>query len=284
MDHASPRTTGVELGAAVADFRRTARESRARRFDGRPYSRAELGELRSALTYVDSELGSAGIEALRTQRVQGLIDELREAGLSERRLGAIVDALRTIFAFAVGRGLLTADPPAAPTDPMLDRVMNVEKESNGAAADGPAASEVESEFFPVDDFLVLAQRARGLARRTGAIHEGMRDEERATSTHGADGPLGPPTGPTLDQVIDVEKESNGAAADGRAAAEVESEFFPLDGSRTAAIQEPEGMRDDERPTPTHAVLALASRTATLIVWFTVIAFALVGAALVVEFV
>jgi hypothetical protein len=249
VDHIRPKTTGIELGPVVADFRGAAREGQARRFDGRPYSRAELGELRSALNYVDSELGAIGIEALRTQRVQSLIDELREAGLPERRLSAIVDALRTIFAFAVGRGLLLAYPSAA-RDPLLDPVMDVGKASNGATADGPAAPG-ESEFFPADGFLVLAERARKLAQRTAAIQD---------------------------------EQSNGAAADGPPTLEVTREFVPLDSFRKPAIQEPEALPDEERPTPTHAVLALVTRTVTWIVWSTVIAFALVGAALVVEFV
>jgi site-specific recombinase XerD len=99
-----------ELGAVIADFLRAAETGRVRREDGAPYSRGELRALRGALSHVASELGSQGVDTISAWQVQSLLARLADAGLPPPRVGAIVDALRSLYAYAIQRGLVTTSP------------------------------------------------------------------------------------------------------------------------------------------------------------------------------
>jgi len=111
-----------ELGTLIADFLDGARTGTVRAPGGAHYTPAQLRELRGALTHVTSELGARDVGELRSRDVRALVDELLDAGLSPSRAGAIVDALRPVYAFALERGLVTTSPlvglaPAAPGNP-----------------------------------------------------------------------------------------------------------------------------------------------------------------------
>jgi hypothetical protein len=93
----SPLTRGSSLGAVIAEFMR-ATDSGADR------------ELRAALTHVDAELGTMPVGTVRPRHLTALFEDLREAGLSPRREALVVEALHAVFAFAVARGLVAADP------------------------------------------------------------------------------------------------------------------------------------------------------------------------------
>ena len=49
--------------------------------------------------------------------MNALLDDLHDAGLSPRRETAVIDALRSLFAFALARGLVAVDPLARPPAP-----------------------------------------------------------------------------------------------------------------------------------------------------------------------
>jgi site-specific recombinase XerC len=111
-----------ELGTLIGAFLDGARTGVVRAPDGSPYTPAELRELRGALAHVTSELGPRDIGELRTRDVRALVDELLDEGLPPARAGAIVDALRPVYAFALERGLVTTSPlvglaPPAPESP-----------------------------------------------------------------------------------------------------------------------------------------------------------------------
>lgn len=93
----SPLTRYSSLGAVIAEFMR-ATDAGADR------------ELRAALTHVDAELGTMPVGTVRPRHLTALLEDLREAGLSPRREAAVVEALHAVFAFAVARGLVAADP------------------------------------------------------------------------------------------------------------------------------------------------------------------------------
>ena len=78
-------------------------------------SRAELRELRAALSHIDAELGPLPLRALDDGRVQALVDSLRAAGLSPERERAIVSA---VDALRSQRPAGPVDGPT-PTDVML---------------------------------------------------------------------------------------------------------------------------------------------------------------------
>ena len=101
---------GRELGAVIAEFLRAAEAGRVRRADGARYGRDDLRALRGALSHVASELGTRGVGTIRGWQIELVLDRLRDAGLPERRVTAVVDALRSLFAYAIGRGLVAASP------------------------------------------------------------------------------------------------------------------------------------------------------------------------------
>ena len=77
-------------------------------------SAGERRELRAALSHVDAELGTMPVRAVRSRHLTALLDDLGDAGLSPRRQTAVVDALHVVYAFAIARGLVAADPLAEP--------------------------------------------------------------------------------------------------------------------------------------------------------------------------
>jgi site-specific recombinase XerC len=89
-----------DLGALIADFLADAATSGL-------YTREQLRDLRGNLAHVvASDVGMSAVDAIRGRHVQALVRELHSAGVSAERAGAIVEALRPVFAYAVGRGLV----------------------------------------------------------------------------------------------------------------------------------------------------------------------------------
>jgi hypothetical protein len=96
-----------ELLAAAA--RGSARDPYGRRFDP-----DGLRALQWALKgHVHEELGSMAIAEVRTRHVQALVDRLDAGGLSQRRVDAVVHALRSLFSYAQERELVASSPAEA---------------------------------------------------------------------------------------------------------------------------------------------------------------------------
>jgi hypothetical protein len=118
---AQPRRN--ELSAVADDFMRLAEEGEAEDSYGEQYTPEGLRELHSSLSHVKSELGTMNIQAIRRWHVQGMLDELRRAGLAPGRLTAVVEALHSLYAFAIQRGLVEDSPVIWLTFPQYsDRV------------------------------------------------------------------------------------------------------------------------------------------------------------------
>ena len=125
-----PTTPSNELEAVIAGFLAEAGEGSVRDGTGRPYSRAAVHELRGSLAHVAAELGTIDVAAVRGRDVGAMIDGLAAAGLPPARVTAVVDALRAVYAYAVGRGLVRTSPlvgladaepeQPSPTDAMLE--------------------------------------------------------------------------------------------------------------------------------------------------------------------
>jgi hypothetical protein len=96
----SPLTPDSSLSALIAEFRRTAGDDR---------------ELRAALSHIDAELGTMPVRSVRPRHLSTLLDDLRAAGLGARREATMVDALHGLFAFALARRLVAADPTPGTT-------------------------------------------------------------------------------------------------------------------------------------------------------------------------
>jgi hypothetical protein len=119
-----------ELLAAAS--RGSARDRYGRRFDAEG-----LRGLRWALNgHVHEELGSMAIAEVRTRHVQALVDRLDAGGLSQRRVDAVVHALRSLFAYAQERDLVESSPAEAVALP--------DEEPAPSAVPVPATAAVEA--------------------------------------------------------------------------------------------------------------------------------------------
>jgi hypothetical protein len=72
----------------------------------------EQRDLRSALSHIDAELGTMRVRSVRARNLVALVGDLRTAGLSPRRQMTIIDALHSVFGFALARRLVSVSPAA----------------------------------------------------------------------------------------------------------------------------------------------------------------------------
>ena len=79
-------------------------------FVGSAGTAGERRDRRAALSHVDAALGTMPMRAIRSRNLTAMLDDLDEAGLSPRRQDAVVEALHSLYAFAIGRGLVADDP------------------------------------------------------------------------------------------------------------------------------------------------------------------------------
>jgi hypothetical protein len=91
-------TPPVLLGDVIADFLRDAGQGLMP--SDRPYTPAEVRDLRAALGHVDAELGREPVRGVQAADIEALVERLRAAGLSERRLAAMLEALRALDRYA----------------------------------------------------------------------------------------------------------------------------------------------------------------------------------------
>lgn len=134
---------GRELGDVVDELLEAAQEGRVRDRWGREYTREGVRELRSALSYVDAELGLLNVADVRRTDVQGLVDRLVGSGLALVRVYDVVDALETLYAYAIDNDIVGHSPVvrlALPRgkDPMPPDAEGAE--TTAAADDNPSGA------------------------------------------------------------------------------------------------------------------------------------------------
>jgi hypothetical protein len=105
-DPPPPLNGDSTLGAVIAEFLRT--------------TGAHGRSVRGAMSHIDAELGTMPVRSVRNRHVRAMLDGLRGAGLSSERDTAIVDALRSLFSFALARGLIAVNPIIEPALPPRD--------------------------------------------------------------------------------------------------------------------------------------------------------------------
>jgi hypothetical protein len=106
----SGASRGRDLGAVIEEFLEAAQEGRFLDENGQAYSRESIRDLRGALSYADSELGTLEIQDIRRRNVQALVDQLRAAGLSSGRVVAVAAALQVVYSYAIKQGLVDHSP------------------------------------------------------------------------------------------------------------------------------------------------------------------------------
>jgi hypothetical protein len=115
--------TGFRVTDLIDDFLHAAERGDTDAPWGAEYTQGQLRELRGALSYADAELGADDVRAVSRRRVQTLIDELSDAGLSEARLSSVVAALQALYGYGVSMGIVDHTPivELALPDPERDR-------------------------------------------------------------------------------------------------------------------------------------------------------------------
>jgi len=159
---------GAELGAVIDDFMRAAEEGEAEDAYGQQYAPERLRDLHSSLSHVKSELGTMRIDAIRRWHVQGMLDELRRAGLAPGRLTSIVEGLDSVYRYAIQRGLVEDSPviwltfpqqaERVPAPTMQSRTAPSDPELVDAPVRAPTSMPAESAIPPTQAMLALGSR------------------------------------------------------------------------------------------------------------------------------
>jgi hypothetical protein len=113
---------GHDVGSVITDFLEEADEGRRHDAQRVRHARDEVRALRAALSHVASdELGERDVDAVSDADIRALVSRLRDAGLPPGRVEAVLDALGSLYAYAIRRGMVARSPlaeatPAADTD------------------------------------------------------------------------------------------------------------------------------------------------------------------------
>jgi hypothetical protein len=113
--HRLHAASGVEesqnrLRELIAEFTEAAEDGVALDSRGLQFSFEALRGYRRALSYVDSELGAMAVQDVRRRHVQELITQLSSSGLATARVVAVVDALGSLYSYAIRRDLVDFSP------------------------------------------------------------------------------------------------------------------------------------------------------------------------------
>jgi hypothetical protein len=101
---------GPLVDSVITDFLAAAERGEAHERSGAEYTQPRRAQLRAGLTYVESEIGSMPLQAVRRRHVQALIDELHSAGLPSDRIVEVVSSFRDLFVYAIQRDLVDFNP------------------------------------------------------------------------------------------------------------------------------------------------------------------------------
>jgi site-specific recombinase XerD len=122
------------LNAAVEEFLDSVESGTARDEQGRPFGPARVRELSWALDgQVVDRLGSRPLAEIGPFEVEGLLDELADAGVPSERLASVVRSLCALYDYAAASGLVAHNParevelPEAPRPkiPAIDRAISL---------------------------------------------------------------------------------------------------------------------------------------------------------------
>src|SRR4051812_2312163 len=108
---AHPGRHAPTVDHVVDELLRAADEGMVRDACGRRLTADRVRELHWSLGgYLRESLGQRRLGEVGVRRLQQLLDDLEDAGVSRRRLERVVDALRTFYAYAIERELVETDP------------------------------------------------------------------------------------------------------------------------------------------------------------------------------
>jgi integrase len=124
---------------------------------GRPYKATAILDLDSSLKRLPSQVRLASLDALSRGEIQGAVDDFRREGLSSSRIAAIVNALRSLYRWAISREMVLENPASLIQLPACDS-----KERDRVARPGEFAHLIGR--LAREDALPFALAAYGTAR------------------------------------------------------------------------------------------------------------------------
>jgi integrase len=148
---------GLSLGDAHNRFLADCRAGIALNKRGRRYKANAIIDLDSSLKRLPSEIRLALLDDLKRGEVQGAVDEFRREGLSSSRIASIINAVRSLYRWAICREMAFANPADRIQLPASDS-----KERNRVATPGEFAHLI-GRLAPADA-LPYALAAYGTAR------------------------------------------------------------------------------------------------------------------------
>jgi integrase len=151
------RLEGLSLGQAHSRFIADCRAGIARNKRGRPYKAKAILDLDSSLKRLPSETRLALLDDLGRGEIQRAVDELLREGLSSSRIASIVNAVRSLYRWAICREIGLESPASQIQLPACDS-----KERDRFAKPGEFA-ELIGRLAPADA-LPFALAAYGTAR------------------------------------------------------------------------------------------------------------------------
>jgi hypothetical protein len=137
---AAERASGsLTVGDAIDEFLLAAEGGSARDRYGRRFTDNAVAELHWCLAgYVREELGAMSLKEVRRADVEGLLYELGDAGIAERRLRAIAKSVRALYDHAAERDLVRHNPAERVALPADDEVEQPTRRRAGRAEPEPA--------------------------------------------------------------------------------------------------------------------------------------------------
>jgi integrase len=103
----------VTVNEASDQFLDAVKSGTALNKKGKPYKKSTANTIESALRgRIEEELGSLSIDAVRRGQVQTLVDEMVSDGLSGSRIRNVLNALRSLYTYAIARDLAQGSPIA----------------------------------------------------------------------------------------------------------------------------------------------------------------------------
>jgi integrase len=105
-----PRESGVRFEEVKDRFLEAVQEGVALNKRGRPYKPKARESLEGALARVPETICRKAVDRVTRGEVQDLIDDLKREGLSASRIGAIINAIRSLYRWAEGRELARENP------------------------------------------------------------------------------------------------------------------------------------------------------------------------------
>jgi site-specific recombinase XerD len=153
---ATPAKTAITVHDAIADFLQAAERGAALDRYGRAFSDGSVTELRWCLSgHVDKRLGGLELAEVQRHDIEALVGDLAAAGLSRRRLRAIVKSLRALYDYAGERELVAQNP--------ADRIaLPDEDDAQQPSRDRPPASRLRALAAGTDRAWTGADRALAL--------------------------------------------------------------------------------------------------------------------------